>query len=113
MTWDDDTTRPSAVDMIAARMPTPINAASQGGNNSMKSIGKAWFWLSSVSPSIALASRPPSPSMPSVIPKAKASLMNERCWPVSFNAHSLLPRCGSRPNGRWATTMQAIDHQEW
>ena len=41
MICDEDTTRPSAVDMIAARMPTPIRAASQVGNSSMKSIGRA------------------------------------------------------------------------
>ena len=41
MICDEETTKPSAVDMTAARMPTPINAASQVGNSSMNSIGNA------------------------------------------------------------------------
>ena len=83
MICEDDTTRPSAVDMMAARIPTPISAASQVGNSSMKSFGRDWLGLassaSSASPSTARANRPARPNMPSVMPKVNASLMKERC----------------------------------
>ena len=83
MICDEETTSPSAVDMMAARIATPINAASQVGNSSMKSVGSDWLGFasaaSSASPSTPRASRPAKPNMPSVMPKLNASLMNERC----------------------------------
>ena len=83
MICDEETTSPSAVDMIAARIPTPISAASQVGNNSMKSMGSDAFGVapswSSASPSTPRASNPARPSMPRVIPKVNASLMNDLC----------------------------------
>ena len=39
--WDDETTKPSAVDITAARIPTPSKAANQLGNNSIKSKTRA------------------------------------------------------------------------
>ena len=40
-----DTTRPSAVLMMAQRTPTPISAASQVGKSSMKRSGREWLGL--------------------------------------------------------------------
>ena len=117
MIWDEEMTKPSAVDMIAARMPTPTSAASHVGKISMNSSGKAWFGLApsaySASPSSARADSPAKPSIPSVSPNENAKPMNVRCCRAFFSAQSLLPRCGSRPSGTWETRMANTDHQEW
>ena len=66
----------------------------------------------SASPNTARASKPPSPNMPRVRPKVKAKPRKRRRSLGFFSAHSLLPMCGSRPKGRWDSTMAATDHQE-
>ena len=46
MICEDDTTRPSAVDITAARMAMPSKAASQFGESSMNSSKSAWLLVS-------------------------------------------------------------------
>ena len=117
MIWELDTTKPSAVDITAARMPTPRSAANHAGNSSMKSSAKALLLVASgsvsTSPRIARARRPPKPSIPKVRPKVKARLMNRRRSLGFSSAQSLLPMWGSMPNGTWARSTASTDHQEW
>ncbi len=115
-TCDVEMSRPSAVDMIADRMPTPSSAASQVGKISMNSSGSALLSppgaSNRLSPSTARAMKPPKViigrSMPNVNAKARNRL---RDFPP-FSAQSLLPMCGSRPSGMCATVTVTADQIE-
>ena len=87
---DEETTKPSAVDITAASIPTPNNAANQEGNKSINNRAKAWL-LSIPSPKITLAIIPPKPSIARISAKTKAKRINCMRWVGSFRAQSLLP----------------------